>query len=463
MVRTGYRNATAACDRPGFRSRVLAVLALLVILALTATAASRPARAETAPVEVTLRVAAMPSGSVLLDPAGEIEGGVETRCPHDYHNGECEVVYSVEAAPPPGTPPFSVKLTADPGPDQDFHQWSTPECGTEPTCTIELSPGVKPPQVWALFTPATFKVLVEGQGRVTDAEDAIDCIGGSPDQVNCSATFPAGTAVTLTAIAAVPGELVTWVFGCDPGDDEHAETCVARPENRYVGVTFGDTQVAPPFDVSVGLRVAKTGSGSGIVSGGPIDCGSKCIADPALPFGMRVKLTADASAGSHFVRWVGAPCSTEKTCTLNAGPVTTVRAVFDADATPAPTPPAPPAPPAPQPRPPPPPPPTQEPPPTTPKTLKLAGRVLSVASRRVDGRLRVFARLEVTKLVNARLRVTRGTRLLGQRVVLIRRARSTGWVALAPSTRPGSCLLLIRLTDREGNVVTLRRRIVLGR
>ena len=58
---------------------------------------------------------------------------------------------------------------------------------------------------------------------------------------NCAeSTVEAGTPLTLTATPAVPGTLVTWVYGCDPGDNENAATCLARPENRYIGVRFGD-------------------------------------------------------------------------------------------------------------------------------------------------------------------------------------------------------------------------------
>ena len=104
-----------------------------------------------------------------------------------------------------------------------------------------------------------------------------------------------------------------------------------------------------------------------------------------------------------------------------------------------------------------------EPSPEPAKPLKLEARLLSVTSRRAAGNYRVFAQIEINKLVNARLRVTRGARILGERLVLLRRARTTAWVALAKSTRPGSSLLLVQLRDRDGQIVTLRRRLDVGR
>jgi hypothetical protein len=418
-------------------------------------------------VDVILSVAAMPTGAVQLDPPGKFGGADFSLCPHNDPAGECRVAYPM----PEGTSQ-SVKLTAVPDPNsnprQSFLRWSIPECGTEPTCTIVLTTGVEPPEIYALFTPPQLRVIIEGSGQVKGANGTIDCTGPAaplqPPPPGCvESTLPAGTPLTLTA-EPVSGTPVTWVYGCDPGDDPHALTCALVPENRMVGVRFGDgSGPGQPFNVGVNLRVTKSGSGTGTVTGGPtgsgggkIECGSTCIANPPVGFGVRVKLTAEASSGSHFVRWVGAPCGTQSACILNAGPVTTVGAVFDA------------TPPAPLPPPPPPqPPPTAPPPPLTTTTpterLKLEGRLLGLTSRRVAGRYRVFARIEVTKLVDARLKVTRAARVLGQRAVPIRKARATAWVALARSTRPGPCVMLIQLRDRDGQVVIIRRRIVLGR
>ena len=456
-----HRHATAACDRRGSRRRISALFALLLTLSLTATAAPSQER-EAAAVNVTIPIAAMPSGSVRLDPPGQRFGEEIGVCAHDDPDGECEVTYSVE----PGAP-LALKLTAVPGLTQSFVRWSAPECGTGPVCTIQLTAGVEPPQVWAVFSPAAFEVLIEGDGTVTGANGTIDCRSVEPAQPGpkCSDSATVGTPLTLTAVGA-GGASVKWVFGCDPGENPNASTCVLLPENRFVGVSFDDAgPPSPPFNVSVSLRVVKSGSGSGSVTGaatdgigGPINCGATCVAKPAVIYGSRVRLTAVEADGSHFVRWTGAPCSTQKTCVLNAGPITTVGAVFDENARPAP----------------PSPPPTTTGTTTAPGTTttgpstpprarpKLRARLLGVSWRRVDGRRRLLARVEMSKLVNARLRVLRGTRILGQRTVELRPGRATPWVALARSTRAGPGVLQIRFSDRDGQVVTVRRQVVVG-
>jgi hypothetical protein len=88
--------------------------------------------------------------------------------------------------------------------------------------------------------------------------------------------------------------------------------------------------------------------------------------------------------------------------------------------------------------------------------------VLGVSWRRVQGRLRVLARVEVTKPATARLRVIRAKRVLGQRTVRSKRGRSTLWVALPRSARPGPGTLQLRFTDRDGRVVTVQRRVAVG-
>ena len=423
----------------------------VVALVYSGSADPRPAHGDASLAEVTLRVAAMPDGAVNLSPAGTdpFDGSPFGRCQHDYPDGECPVNYSA---------PVDVKLTAEPGAGQTFYRWSTPECGNGPTCSLSLADGVEPPQVWAVFDPARLTVLIAGDGTVTGANGGIAC-DSSQAEPDCGESLRAGSSVTLTASPTTPGAAVTWVFGCDPGDNPNVPTCVAHPENRYVGVSFGNTPgPGPPFDVDVKFRVKTVGSGR--VTGGPIDCGSTCTT--TVDFGARMKLSATADASSRFDHWEGAPCSTEEICTLNAGPVTAVRAVFVAKPSVAPSPaPAPALPPttttsAPT---------TSTPTPSRPSATptRLSVRFLSATSGRVKGRYRVFASVDVSKHAEARLTVLRGKRLLGSRLVQVRKGRTVTWVALKSSTRAGTCLAQVRVRDDSGQLVTVQRRIVLGR
>ena len=419
----------------------------LAALAFSGSAATPPARGAASLAEVTLHVAAMPNGAVKLEPAGTdvFNGDPFGRCTHDYPEGECRVRYSA---------PVDVKLTAEPGAGQTFRGWSTPECGSGPTCSLSLAAGVEPPQVWAIFDPARLTVLIAGDGTVTGANGGIACDSTQADP-DCAESLPAGTPLTLTATPETPGAAIKWVFGCDPGDNPNVASCVARPENRYVGVSFANTPgPGPPFDVDVNFRVKTIGSGR--VTGGSLDCGSTCTT--TVDFGARMKLSATADASSRFDHWEGAPCSAQEVCVLNAGPVTAVRAVFVAKPT------------APPPAPNPTPPATTTPttgttPPGEPSVApaKLSARLLGATSRRVKGRYRVVARVDVSTQAEARIAVLRGKRVLGQRVLQVRQGRMSPWVALKPATRTGPCLVVVRLRGSGGQQVIVQRRIVLGR
>ncbi len=440
-------------------SRTVGILATLVstavcvvaALAFSGSAEPRPTGGNASLGEVTLRVAAMPNGAVNLVPAGRdpFDGTPFGRCTHDYPDGECPVHYSA---------PLNVTLTADPGVGQTFYGWSTPDCGHAASCSLSLADGLEQPQVWAIFDPASLTVLIAGNGTVTGASGGIACDSTQAD-ADCSESLAAGSSVTLTATPKTPGAAVKWVFGCDPGDNPNVPTCVAHPENRYVGVSFGNTPgPGPPFDVNVKFRVKTIGSGS--VTGSSIDCGSTCTT--TVGFGARMKLSAIAGASSRFDRWEGAPCSTQEVCTFNAGPVTAVRAIFvpNPSVTPSPAP-------------------TPTPPPVTTSTTtststptsvepnmtptRLSARVHGAGYRRLIGRYRVFARIGVSKPAEARITVLRGKRLLGQRRVQLSKGRSIAWVALSPTTRAGACQVVVRLRDSSGQHAIVQRRIVLGR
>jgi hypothetical protein len=435
----------------------------LAILVLPGAAEARSSGGGASLGDITLRVAAMPTGAITLSPAGKDPQTDETidTCSYDYPGGECLVVYSV------GPSPLTVTLTPDPGVGQDFYAWSTADCGAEPTCEVVLKDSERPPQVLALFTPAELSVLIAGSGTVTTSDGSINCLDPQvlDPASDCQELLPAGSTLTLEAKPAEQGEAVTWVFGCDPGDDENASTCVARPENRFVGVRFGDAPgPAPPFDVDVTFRVTTTGPGT--VAIGSTACPSSC--DTTVHFGARLHLSAVETSGSRFKHWVGGPCSTQPNCTLNAGPVTAIRAVFEprpaGPAQPPSAPALPPPPPSVSPEGPRAPQPVAEAPSHPgPRAVKLTARVLDTAVRRVGGRYRVVARIDVSKQATGLLRVARGRRVLGARTVVLPKGRTKAWVALAPAIRSGTSWLLLRIRDSDDHVLTFRRSVVLGR
>jgi hypothetical protein len=417
-----------------------------------------------------VKFAPLPWGIVTLSrqnaPDQQCDWNNGTDCTADVPMGD-DVTLKAAQDPAPDDP----NLTPQP---QTFYGWSTPLCGSDPTCTLHNVS--EPVQAYALFSPAEFEVRITGAGSVESTGNfALTC--DSPDPLgsqDCYKAFVPGHDLTLTAKPKTPGDKVEWVFGC-AGDDANATTCTTRTENRAVGVRFGNADPPQlPFDVTVALRVTKTGSGSGTISGASINCGSTCSANPALTFGTRVQLTATPASGSQFDHWVGAPCSSATTCTFNVGPITGVSAVFENQ--PAPPPPPPPPPPAqpppsttsPAPSPAPANPPAPATPPSEPPSTKPAGatklvvRTARVTVSRHRGTYRVRADIVSNKRANARLRVARGSTIFAERLMLVASGHTTARLQLAPTTRPGPAWLLIRLRDSDGQIATVSRRISLA-
>jgi YD repeat-containing protein len=122
-----------------------------------------------------------------------------------------------------------------------------------------------------------------------------------------------------------------------------ATTYVYDSLSRLIGVTYGNgatisygydaagnmlsskTVVATP---SHALTVTKAGTGSGVVSGVGIDCGSDCT--ESYVSGTDVILTAIAAAGSTFTGWSGACTNAAGMCTVTMNAAQSVGATFTA-------------------------------------------------------------------------------------------------------------------------------------
>jgi hypothetical protein len=96
-------------------------------------------------------------------------------------------------------------------------------------------------------------------------------------------------------------------------------------DTAEVVIQFGDptTSVFPVFSIS--FDVAFAGTGSGTVTAGSARCTSACSTSAA--YGYPLRLDALADSDSRFDHWVGA-CGTGSTCTVDAGPTTSIQAVF---------------------------------------------------------------------------------------------------------------------------------------
>ncbi|HYD42318.1 MAG TPA: glycoside hydrolase family 6 protein [Anaeromyxobacter sp.] len=160
--------------------------------------------------------------------------------------------------------------------------------------------------MWPAATAPVFSLTVTSNplGLFASTPAGIDC------GAVCAASFPAGTEVTLTAMAATSAwPFQGWTGACA---GITTPTCVvSMTEARTVGASFGE----------VSLTVERAGAGAGTVTSSPggIDCGASCTAiySPST----LVTLTAKAASGSGFVAWGGACASAgaRPTCVVAMG------------------------------------------------------------------------------------------------------------------------------------------------
>ena len=151
-----------------------------------------------------------------------------------------------------------------------------------------------------------------GTGSVTSDPSGIAC---GP---TCSAIFPAGTVVTLTASADAGMLFAGWSGACTG-----TGPCVVTMDAaKTVTATFTRQIFA--------LSVVKDGSGTGSVMSSldGIACGPTCSA--LFPAGTVVPLTASADAGMLFAGWSGA-CSGTGPCVVTMDAAKTVTATFDVE------------------------------------------------------------------------------------------------------------------------------------
>ena len=230
------------------------------------------------PAQVTLTVARAGSGTVTSTPAGIACG---TAC---------------AAAFATGTP---VTLTAAPAAGWVFAGWSGGGCTGTGSCVLTLTTATT---VTATFARAPVTLAVvragAGSGTVTSAPAGIAC------GVTCSASFPSGGAVVLTATPAAGSTFGGWSGGGCAGTG----TCTLTP----VSAT---TVVATFTPVTFALTLTVEGAGGGTVTSTPagIVCSVSCSA--AYGVGISVTRTAAPAPGSTFAGWSGA-CAGTAACAL---------------------------------------------------------------------------------------------------------------------------------------------------
>ncbi len=215
----------------------------------------------------------------------------------------------------PGTP---VTLTATAATNSSFVGWAGACDGSNPICTVTLSANQ---QVTATFnvnqSEPVLSVSLSGSGVGTVSSNP----GGISCQPTCTASFKAGTQVTLTAAAATNSSFAGWTGACSGTSPTCALTLNA---NAQATAMFNANQSGPVLGVSL------AGSGAGTVSSNPggISCQPTCNA--SFKAGTQVTLTATAATNSSFVGWAGGGCSGgNPTCTVTLSASQQVTATFN--------------------------------------------------------------------------------------------------------------------------------------
>jgi hypothetical protein len=162
-----------------------------------------------------------------------------------------------------------------------------------------------------------------GTGTVTSSPASITCPS------TCSAGFPTGTDVTLTATAGDGSSFAGFSSNCTPANPQtNPPTCtISLSAVATVTATFNTGN-------TFALTVAEAGSGTGTVTSAPagISCPTTCAANFAS--GTAVTLTAAAAEGSTFAGWSGGGCTGTGTCVVTLTAATAVTATFNSASSP---------------------------------------------------------------------------------------------------------------------------------
>lgn len=149
--------------------------------------------------------------------------------------------------------------------------------------------------------------------------------GGSISPAN--ATVNSGSTQTFT-IAPNTGYSIDTVSGCNGSLSGNTYTtgAITAPCTVTASFTADSNSNTNSTTGNHSLNVVKLGTGSGVVTGTGIDCGSGCSGSYAAD--AQVTLMAIPSSGSSFAGWSGGGCSGTGACTVTLNTELSIIAVF---------------------------------------------------------------------------------------------------------------------------------------
>lgn len=213
----------------------------------------------------------------------------------------------------------SVTLTASPSDGSSFGSWSGGTCsGSTSPCTFTVTGSATVTATFALIS-RTLTVTKNGTGTGTVASPGITC------GTTCSASYPNGTMLTLTATPSTGSTFTGWSGGVCSGA---STTCnLTMDAAKAVTATF----TANTYALGVTVTLSATTAAGTVTTAGvspSISCSSG-VCSATYTHGTSVTLTATPeAASSRFTGWSGAGCSGTGTCTVAMTQVRAVTASF---------------------------------------------------------------------------------------------------------------------------------------
>jgi hypothetical protein len=206
----------------------------------------------------------------------------------------------------------SVTLAVTAAGGSTFSGWTGCDSVAGASCTVTMNAARA---VTASFnaSPGSYTLTVarSGAGSGTVTGPGISC------GTDCTEVMTAGASATLTATAAGGSTFGGW-SGCD--SVAGASCTVTMSASRTVTASFNLNPV------SYTLTVARSGAGSGTVTGPGISCGTDCT--EVMTAGTGSTLTATAAGGSTFSGWSGCDSVAGASCTVTMNASRTVTASF---------------------------------------------------------------------------------------------------------------------------------------
>ena len=202
----------------------------------------------------------------------------------------------------------NITLTAVANNDSIFTAWTGNCSGNQPINTIALTNDKICTAIFSPKPPPGNYVLTLTQpenGQISSDPAGLNC------GTECSAHYPEGSTVNLTATAAAGYVFTNWSGDCH---SVSAKTIVTLNTHQSCAAHF----LEPPPAGQYHLTLLKIGSGTITSDTGAIDCGDQCTA--AYPQGTTVTLTAKADTFSRFTGWEGdctATNQSQATVTVN--------------------------------------------------------------------------------------------------------------------------------------------------